>query len=138
MYPRYQFGSIESLKQVNVFFLTWVNCRAKKQLAFCDQLSPVSVNLLCSIVSIRDVHPSNMVNFIFYCYGAMAGSFFEKIWSGRPLESSFCFFANMNWWPSVWIVATWKLMFNKIYLKIINLRKIKPTSINRIFNLPKT
>ena len=26
------------------FFLARVNCRAKKQLAFCDQLSPVSVN----------------------------------------------------------------------------------------------
>ena len=40
---RYQFGSIESLKQLNVFFwCEWIDAR-KKQLAFCDQLSPVSV-----------------------------------------------------------------------------------------------
>ena len=59
-------------------------------------------NLLCKSASY-------VINMIFDCYGAMSVSSIEKIWSGRPFESSFSFLTHINWWLC-W-VTTWKLMF---------------------------
>ena len=85
--------------------------------------------LCLNLLDIRNA--SDMVNFIFDCYRSMAVSFFEEIRSCGPLESSFCFLTNVNWWPC-WTVTTWKLMFNIKYLMVMNLWKIKPTLIERI------